>query len=161
MKKLIASIVVSIVMLGSAALASGSQWENLNQIIKDTGTVSETQFGIYLTLSSIVPIGTEGARQADYLSAVGGYDENGNFHAGHLEGVSEQWLIDADGNWSIDQWLFRVSVDGEIDWIAHYHMVQKPNGTMISHDSLIVDDGEGESKWHFWVEDWYARVGVK
>lgn len=160
MKKLITSIFVSVLMLSSLAFASDSQWEKLNQIIVQTGTPTETEYGTYMSLTNIRPIGSDGSRQADYVSAVGGYDDLGNFHAGRLEGVSELWQLNADGNWFVDQWLFRVSLEGEVDWLAHYHMVQKPNGNIVSHDSLIVDDDEGESKWHTWVEEWYVRTGA-
>lgn len=139
----------------SFAQAESSRWEQLQQHITLHGAKADSDWGLYMTLKNRVLLGTDGSYQVDYLSGVGGEDSNGVFHIGHLEDVSEVWRIDPNGNWDIEQWQYKVTVDGELQFFAHYHMIEKPNGIVLSQEGLPTSDPEFIHKWSELLEKWY------
>jgi hypothetical protein len=70
--------------------------------------------------------------QADYVTLWGGVDADGTFIPDNASLVSENWVIEEDGNWHIDQWIFTMGLDGVIDRVSHSVLVEAP-------DRLILD----------------------
>lgn len=147
MKNWVLGFFISIIFALTANIAMAAHsWPELTQKAITQGERSEGYAGIYKTLRLIQAIGHQGAYEADYFSAVGGESDGGVFSAGHYETVSEVWLIDQDGNWDINQWLFKLDHKGSVTWVAHFHLIELPNGTVIKHDSLEVSQGEAAKK---------------
>ena len=148
MKNSFFGLFVSLVVffLAQISFAAPMSWAELTYKAITQGARYEAYAGVYRTLSLNKPLGDSGAYEADHFSAVGGEDAAGKFRAGHYETVSEQWNIDANGNWDIDQWLFKTDLEGRLTWVAHFHLIEMPNGTVIEHRSIAVTKDEGEKQ---------------
>lgn len=156
MKKSFLLILISL-LLPWTVLAD-ARWDLLTSKVTTEGFQQDTGYGIYSTLTAITQIDDLGSHQADYISGVGGFDQNDVFVAGRFELVSEQWMKDANGNWDVDQWLFRVSVEGELDWGARYRLVETERGNVISHDAIPVTAGELAQALERQLQQWYRRT---
>lgn len=119
------------------------------------GQRQESYAGIYKTLKHSQSFGADSGYQANYFSVVGGEDNAGNFHTGRIELVSEYWKLDPDGNWNIDQWLYKLSIDGRPMWVAHYRMIQTPQGLVLLHQGVTSTPAEEalvlEKLLNFWI----------
>lgn len=156
MKTLMSLIAISLFVPWIAM--ADARWDQLTAKVTTEGARLDTQFGMYVSLSSVVPLDDKGSHQADYISGVGGVDEDDVFHAGRFELVSETWIKDANGNWDVDQWLFRVSVEGVLQWGGRYRLVETERGTVISHDSIPLKEGELDQALLRQLQNWYQRT---
>lgn len=132
------------------------KWNALVEKIKTEGSSTDTQFGLYKTLSQKValPAPSRG-HHVDYFSTVGFDDSEGVYQAVQLEGVSETWRIDENGHWDIDQWQFVVEVDGQLRLSRHIHFVEKLDGSILEYESLPVTEEEKAQQWEFFLNKWY------
>lgn len=135
-------------------------WNKFLDIVEHTGKILEAQYGDYLFIESIDPEDKSKSHYANYFSLVGGLDSNGKFHFNRIEVVSENWQLKEDGNWHIDQYLFRLSPDQEIMSSMHIDMVQTLTHTVIKHDYIEMDEVQSKQEWARLRNDWYARIGL-
>jgi hypothetical protein len=84
---------------------------------------------------------------AEYINEWGYTDSKGVFQVGEVSLVSEFWTIPAaDGNWHIDQWLFRLDTDGTISSRAHITLVETRDGRVLADDAEQLKDGDPRIK---------------
>ena len=129
---LVLSVFVS---LNSHALGDRA-FDSLIDFAAKTGKRQASQFGVFKTLGHVQNFGNETGYKVNYFSFVGGEGIDGNFNVGRVEMVSEFWGIDENGNWDIDQWLYKVSLDGKPTWVAHYRLVQTFQGVVLLHQGI-------------------------
>jgi hypothetical protein len=145
---LISILFIACISIGESSLAETKflSWADLTYKAVTEGERTDAYGGIFKTLSIVQPLDDDGSYEADHFSGVGGEDAYGKFHASQYQAVSEQWRIDQNGNWNIDQWLFKMDVDGLLTWVAHFQLIELPNGTVLEHRSIEVSKGEGAAK---------------
>jgi hypothetical protein len=120
------------------------------------GEPMETSDGVYLSLKNLQPNDPTQSHRADYFSAVGGFDSHGKFGVSRLEVVSENWVLNQEHNWEIDQWLFRSWPDGDLRLAMHIQLVETADGLLLSSDILKTTDEEGLKEWSSHLNGWYA-----
>jgi hypothetical protein len=100
--------------------AVGEQGTALLANVRDHGTYEEgdalfpPRFGFEDVKGS-----TDAAHTADYATVFGLIDDDGLFHPGFVDIVSEKWSVDPNDDWVIEQWVFTVRVDGRVRSAAH------------------------------------------
>jgi hypothetical protein len=92
--------------------------------------VLQTDFGEYHTLTHVEPADNAKTHTADYFSLVGAI-VSGQYQPIYVSIVSENWLKIADG-WIIDQWDFKVTLDGTMVLAAHSSIFEKDDSTVLS-----------------------------
>lgn len=155
MKALLFSITL---IFGLAAGATTSSWDDLKARMVSEGASTETQYGIYMTLTDRVdlPAPVKG-HHVDYISAVGQYDLTGTFVTYRIESVSETWKIDQNGNWDIEQWLFMTNPAGEVLRSNHIHLVESPTGSILAYDYIPTTEEEFSHQWKSTVTKWIEQ----
>ena len=98
----------------------------------------------------------DAAHLANYINEWGYTDSHGVFQPGEVTLVSEYWSIPADGNWHIDQWLFRLNVDGSISSRAHITLVETRDGQVLGDDAEQLKDGDPRvaAKYDTLLDNW-------
>ena len=145
-------------MLTASAFAAPMSWSELVQHAAITGAAMDTQFGTYHTLTRLEPNDAAVAHTADYFSTVGWTNSNGEYSPARVEIVSENWRIDAAGNWDIDQWGFVIALDGTVQRVMHNRLVEDRFGSVLSYDAVATTADEFSAKWASLGESW--RNGV-
>lgn len=151
---LLSTILVSTIMASS----NPNAWETLLQEVVTQGTETSTWAGIFKTLTHQESLDRAGSYHVDHLSAIGGYDSENVFRPGRIEGVSETWTRLPDGNWHVDQWLFRANLQGQPVWSAHNQMIQEPGGIVVEYNTLPTDEVATASAWAEYLAQWYHRL---
>ena len=134
------------------------KFQELTAQVVATGKATQGISGIYLTVADVHEIPQTDAHQADYISTIGGFDGQSNYHFARVELVAETWSLTKDNRWDIDQWLFAANVSGEVSYARHVHMVQTLNGTVLIHETVLSTPAEDSAQWDTQVNKWHARL---
>lgn len=135
-------------------------WDKLIDIVQKKGHVLESAYGDYLFLQQIEPSDVTQAHVANYFSLVGGRDAAGQFNFGRIEVVSEDWQINQDGHWVIDQYLYRISPEGEIISGGHVEMIQTKDRIVLKHEFVELGENAVKSNWQRILNNWFVHVGL-
>ena len=74
--------------------------------------------------------------KADYFSVWGYTDsETGAFLPDFVTMVSEDWAINSDGNWRIDQWLHWMGLDGAAQRAQHTVLIEDMDGRILGMET--------------------------
>lgn len=126
-----------------AAAPSPGHWQELVAKVRALGTFTPSDGNMPATYGLEDVRGPkDAAHVANYINEWGYTDSHGNFEAGEVTLVSEQWTIPADGNWHIDQWLFRMGMDGAVSARAHITLVETKDGQVLADDGEALKDGD-------------------
>jgi hypothetical protein len=136
------------------------KWADLQVHIEKNGELMETQFGDYLSLSDVNPNDRNQPRVANYISLVGGMSQEGKFSTGRLESVWEDWKFDKDNNFRIDQWLFVISVEGQVIGHSRSILVLTQTGQYVRSEYPKTSDEEYKTKWFELEDGWLAKSGL-
>lgn len=130
-------------LVRAAAPVSPAHWQELVAKVRALGTFTPTDGNIPDTYGLADARGPQDAAHvANYINEWGYTDSHGTFQAGEVTLVSEQWTIPSDGNWHIDQWLFRVGMDGAVSARAHITLVETKDGQVLADDGEALKDGD-------------------
>ena len=130
-------------LVRAAAAVSPAHWQELVAKVRALGTCTPTDGNIPSTYGLEDVRGPkDAAHVANYINEWGYTDSHGQFQAGEVTLVSEQWTIPADGNWHIDQWLFRMDMDGAVGARAHITLVETKDGQVLADDAEALKDGD-------------------
>lgn len=151
--KLIIAFILSLI-LSTAALAQNINWNQVDLALSTKAEYQETPFGLYATLKRIESGPTN---YANYLSGIGGFNENGQFWSSRYEIVSEAWKK-VDGNWHIDQWLFTVNLNQDISFKLHRKMIQTPDATVLELENIPEDEEVYSQKLNSILSDWLKVI---
>lgn len=131
-----------------------SPWELLLERIQQEGRWLELETADYLYLQRKEDSTPEPNHQDDYISLVGSHSETGAFQAYRVEAVSEAWVKNKDGNWSIDQWLFRIELDQTLTAASHYWMLQTPDRRVLESKFIPESAATSLRQWQSTKESW-------
>ncbi|MCB9027325.1 MAG: hypothetical protein H6625_13470 [Bdellovibrionaceae bacterium] len=163
------ALIVSVSILTSnwafAANTSDEQsWQKLVQKIVKEGEVLNSEYGTYLIMSEITPnkpdLDQDGNHINNYISLVGGFSppSSSNFFLSHVEAVWENWQLDADGNWKVDQWLFKLTENGDLLSARHYSLVETKQRRVLKHQYEKEKPEIGETIWMLLKKSWLQKV---
>lgn len=134
-------------------------WKKLIQHIAKHGKVMEADMYSYLYIENTQIAANGKDRHSEYLSLVGVVDSDGVFNASHLEGVSETWATNMqNGNWNIDQWLFKVDGYSNLKWAAHMDMIQTVDHQVLKHDYVQESQNSLNTQWQEKLKSWYEFI---
>lgn len=141
----------------SVQAVTDSKWNALVQHIANNGKLVTIDILNYLYLENTVYGANGKDHTSDYISLVG-YVTDGVYTATHLEVVSEKWIIGTDGNWHIDQWLYKVSGEAELKWAGHIDMIQTQDRQVLKHEYVPETDESFNSAWNVNLNSWYEFI---
>ena len=99
----IAILSQSVAMAGVPEKFDSKQWvAMLNEVAQKGKTMVIGEGQAFRVLSNVTPNDTTKARQAEYMSLMGAINEQNEFNVYGVSTVSENWTIDANGNWVIN-----------------------------------------------------------
>lgn len=134
------------------------KWQALVDQAAKSPDVMDSQMGQFRILTRMTPNDPTQVHQADYFSVIGYPTTDGSsFSVMSVSAVSETWDIDADGNWDVDQWIYRLSAEGELTGISHNRLVETQDGYVLRYDSFPTKGPEdaGElAHWGLKLEEW-------
>ena len=131
---------------------------HLVDVASQSEEVLHTPYGDYHVLKHIEPADVTQTHDAEYFSVVGGMYK-GKFYADHVEMVSERWVHTTHDVWNIDQWLFTVSLTGELVRASHNRLHEDDNGTVLpSEDPPAPTDAEADAMFKKHAVDWLKFV---
>ena len=130
---------------------------HLVDVASQSEEVLHTPYGDYHVLKHIEPADVTQTHDAEYFSVVGGMYK-GKFYADHVSMVSENWV--REGNiWNIDQWLFTVTLTGELVRASHNTLREDDNGTVLpSEYPPAPTDAEADAMFKKHAVDWLKFV---
>lgn len=137
-------------------------WEQLLQRAANEGQVQETTFGEFRTLINTTNEDLSKPHLIQYLSVVGGSSQSNDnstpgFYISHVELAWEDWQIDKDNHWNVNQWLFKVDIQGNPIRVWHFHIVEDiESGHIYEHEQIYASPEEQQSAWleriSFWLK---------
>ena len=110
------------------------------------------------TLKKITPDNSQVSHQAEYFSTLGQTDSNGKYQASEVSVVSENWQLKENNIWLIDQWIYRVSISGELLGIMHDEMRETTDGQYLDGQNFPtgeVDDPATIALWGKKLNQWF------
>lgn len=143
--------------LAAAALPEGvsaGEWDALLTKTRSEGEASDTGGGTYLTLRRIEPADKSVSHRAEYFSLLGAATYDGGFAPWRVESVFENWEKEANGHWRIDQWIFTVSLSGNLGRSYHGLIVEDADGSVLEHDLRPLSEEDAEAAWAPRLRSW-------
>ena len=108
-------------------------WENMKSHIIKHGKLIRLERGIALkTMIRRTPDTPNEPHVAEYLSAFGSFFR-GQFQDSWYSAIYEDWRLNDEGHWVIDQWQFRVERDGGLSTVRHMELTKTKHGRVLSH----------------------------
>jgi|GEM_PF-2375772 hypothetical protein len=138
-----------------------SQWNELKSYVLNHGERVVNNYGVFMTLSDVTPSDVTQPRQAEYLSAVGGLNELGQFVVSQFHGVSETWTLKDAKTWKIEQWIFMADLEGQLFKAEHRVIVEGFDGTVYEVTTIPEQVKGLLSAWDQKLAEWRARIGAK
>ena len=94
-----------------------------------------------------------------HIAAIYGPVMNGRFYVqlGSLE--SRAWTRQPDGNWKMEQWLFRLTLQGEIERAIHRVRIENPQHTnifRIDQEDVAVNNARVKALYKGMLDHWDA-----
>ena len=139
-------------VFASNAFAEAS-WQKLFDLAlhsKDEMQVNDGSFYNTLTLvnGQEGPIDTSRGRKVEYFSTVSFLDSFGAKRPVYVDVVSEEWTERSADVFAVDQWLYRISLDGEsIRFGHHTYLVEKKDGLVLDSGFHKETDATINAKW--------------
>jgi len=133
-------------------------WEKLIEHLIASGESMSNEHGDFIILEEVTPADTEKPRIANYLTGVGFRDSSGQFYLDHVRAVWENWQLEPDGSWKIDQWLFKVAEDGELESFDHLHRFKSPDRLGVIRVDIPATDSEAEAFWDKLRSGWFEKI---
>jgi hypothetical protein len=136
-----------------------AKWQQLVDKIIQKGAHMDTDDGAWRSLSSTVPADPTQAHLSNYISTIGGYDSSGTYVAEEISDVSENWQIDSNKNWNVDQWVLQISDAGELVQLAHNTLIETMDGQVLDDRALPVGAASDPAELAHWgklLDAWYT-----
>ena len=137
-------------------------WNQIVQQILQNGSDMDSYDGTYRTLSVFQPEDKEQTHWAKYLSAVGAADSEGTFHAWRIHAVFENWVLNENQQWEIDQWLYVLNMQGQIQRLSHYFLKEEKDGHVLEHrqwETGSIDDPTEQQRFKQFLQPWIPASG--
>jgi hypothetical protein len=137
--------------------AADDAWRKVIENLKRKGAYAAENPPIPATFGLEDRTGDDKAEHAvDRINAFGEIDEQGRFQAEMVGISSEKWTRAADGNWSVDTWIFEADVYGVLHDAAHLIRAATPDQAPVSvkADKLVPRDPRIKAKYDEMTRHW-------
>lgn len=137
---------------------NSAKWNSLVVTSLRKGRAYQLDSGILFSLAHIVPNDESKPRVADYFSTLL-VNNNGQWVPVESGEVHEVWTVGKDGYWHIDQWVYILSLDGQLADVAHNYVVEGNDGRVYDSGSYPTGgprDPEILGQWARQLQDWYG-----
>ena len=167
--RIVTSVLVSFLIMGVSLVSwaestppgfDAVKWQHLVDTVVKSGSPMDFEGGQFRTLSHIVPTDTTQSHQAEYFSTVG-VVSNGQYFPQWISVVSENWKINTESNWDIDQWIYQVSPDGALLRLAHNHLVEARDSQVLADDAIATGGADDPAELQHWgqkLNEWYSAL---
>lgn len=138
---LASGFVVVFSLSGFAATPPGFNQASWNQFVAKVAATGSPMLAANAELhvfSHVVPNDVSKPHQADYFSTLGERDNAGTYTPFSVSVVNENWQKDSSGNWIIDQWIFDLTLMGDLRRVYHGRVVESQSGSVLSDESFPV-----------------------
>lgn len=145
-------------VLLAALSAPDKSWQNILEKLRERGEYRPQDEMIPATFGlADIKGSTEATHQSDYVNVWGFVDEDGVFHAAYVTFVSEHWKLEKD-KWRISQWLFKVSIHGEVSSAMTALLIEDLDRRVLHHESQGVkpESPAAKAKYAALVKQWDA-----
>lgn len=124
------------VAAGVRATHTANPWETIVRKVRTQGRFRPADhFPANYGLESVTG-NPAASHRAEYVNLWGYQDSLGVFQPGYVTMVSENWPVEADGNWHIDQWIFRFRLDGSVIEASHNQLVETMSRSVLEYKTL-------------------------
>lgn len=149
------------VSAGAKETWDASGWDRLVSAAIQSGE-SQTIDGYaeFRFLSRIEPNDMTQPRVAQYFTVMGA-SAGDEFNIGGIWIIREDWSINADGDWEVDQWIYTSKREGALISEAHNWMKQSPNGRVLDYKTFppaSALDPATVGRWHAKVSEWISSL---
>lgn len=163
MRSIFLASIVTLWTLTAAAIAPGidaQKWDVLTKKTLAEGEILQNAYGLTVHLARVVPPDTTKARSANYFTGVVN-DNNGTLIPRRFDVISEDWSINAEGNWLIEQFILSLSPQGDLQSGIHQIVIETPGMTVIKSERFDMPVGAPETLavlksrmdgWFNWLE---------
>jgi hypothetical protein len=66
--------------------------------------------------------------------------------------VSEKWVVNANDQWEITQWIFNSTLTGEMREISNNFLLERKDGRVLDYKNLPTDGPQAETSQKLWAE---------
>ncbi|MGZ3723743.1 MAG: hypothetical protein ACXVA9_12460 [Bdellovibrionales bacterium] len=137
-----------------------AKWQQLLVKIQASQNIMQIQAGELRYLAQIVPADTAKDHHAKYMSVLGNYDERQKYVVEDVSAVDEDWKIDSDNIWTIDQWTYHMSLNGDLIDVSHTQLRER-DGQVLSMDDLKAGaptDAAELQRYGSLLNDWTSQL---
>ncbi|MFI5347708.1 MAG: hypothetical protein ACHQ51_15140 [Elusimicrobiota bacterium] len=139
--------------------AAEADWQKIIAKLKDKGEFKPANAQIPANFGLEDKAGdAKAAHSVDRINAFGEINpEDGLFNAEMVGIASEKWTLGADGNWTVDIWIFSCDVYGAVRNAAHLIRVVAPDlqGTVsVKSDKLTPADPRIQAQFDVMTRHW-------
>lgn len=138
-----------------------AKWDKLVGLVAFVGEQMNVGDGLQLrSFGSLVPNDKAIPHKADYFSTMGAVDSMGIYHPFEVSAVSEDWRKRENGDWEIEQWIWKVSLTGELRGVMHTMLVETHDGSVLDIINLPVGTAQDPAELERWgakLGEWYQR----
>ena len=138
-----------------------AKWEKLVSLVAFVGEKMDVGDGMQLrSFGNIVPNDKSIPHKADYFSTMGAFNSMGKYYPFEVSAVSEDWRKRENGNWEIEQFIWKISLSGELKGVMHQMLVETHDGTVLEIVNLPVGTAQDPAelaRWGAKLDEWYQR----
>lgn len=128
-------------------------WNTLTEKVINEGVKSESGLSQLRGLSMKTIIEKDKAHISSYLDISGKTNMFGEFFIDQVAITAEQWQIQPDGTWLVDQWFFYISPKGDLLYSAH-RIVEKDGVSATIQDLSPGTKEEQLKRWQHELSMW-------
>jgi hypothetical protein len=102
-------------------------------------------------------------RLVDYVTAMGMEFPNGSFRASNMSLVKEDWRVNAEGNWEIEQWIRVFGMSGNLYQLQHALIIETRSGTVLDYNTIPTGGISDEKEIQAAEQEmllWYQRLDL-
>jgi hypothetical protein len=152
---------IALLASAQAHAVDPASWQQLVQKTLAEGTVLQTQMGPTIHLARLSdPEQKASPRHSDYFTLAvtetpAGYVPN------NATLVSEDWLLNAEGNWEVNQILFWMRVDGTLVQASRVEILLSPDHILLKYKNTAdaVNDPKTIERYELKLAEWFKENG--
>jgi hypothetical protein len=140
-----------------------AKWKQLVEKIQTQGAHYQgPDENSWFTLSRVNPADITVSHEADYISTIG-VESSREYVAFEIDAIFETWTLRPDHNWDLEQWMYRVEMNGDLAGVWHSRLVETTDNVVLDMQELPTDAPTSASELKRWgekLETWYSGLSI-